>query len=618
MDGYWEKILRVDLTHGIADEERIDKLVYKNFLGGAGIGTKFLYEEVAQKVEAFDPDNRIIFSVGPFQGTKLPGSAKWSVTSKSPLTGTYGESAAGAAWGVMLKKVGYDALVIEGRANKPTYLWIHDDGVEIRDASGLWGVDASETPRKLRDEVGEPRASIATIGPAGEKLVHIACIVVDGHSFAGRCGLGAVMGSKNLKAIAVYGTKYVQVFDPDEVDRLTKELSMKISKFAKDLKEHGTPIGMTVYESFGDVPIKYWSGDTWSEGAKKIGSPRYTEVLNARPLPCLYCPIGCHRHIEIDDLPKYMLKGFGPHYETLAMLGANCLIDDLKAISKANDICTRLGIDTISAGASVAFAMECFERGWLTKKDTKGMDIKWGDGDVLIELVRQIGMKEGFGELFCEGTLRAAKKIGKGAEDMVIHVRGLDFPAHDPRACFSLAVNYATGTRGACHERGMPEDIEVGAFLLPELGITEQPKFFDPEGKASLAVKLQDFAAVLNSLVICNFILDGGGMSLTETLACLNAITGWNWSIEELMKVGERIFNLQRLINMRDGMGKDYDKLPRRMFEPAKKGFRKGQISPFNVMLNEYYKLRGWGTDGAPTMDKLKELKLIVDSNASS
>lgn len=608
--GCWERVLRVDLTHGVSKEERVDRSVYKNFLGGSGLATKFFYEELPEGVGAFDPANKVIFSVGPFQGTRLPGSAKFNVTSKSPLTGTYGESAAGASWGVMFKRTGYDALVVEGRADKPTYLWIHDGGVEIRDASGLWGSDTLEATRVVREEVGEPRAGVAAIGPAGERLVHIACIVVDGHSFAGRCGLGAVMGSKNLKAVAVHGTKNVQLYDPGEVDRLTKELSMKISEFAKDFREHGTPSGMTVYEAVGDTPIKYWRGDTWSEGAKEIGSPKYTEILKAKPLPCLYCPIGCHRQIEIDDPTKYRMKGFGPHYETLGMLGANCLVDDLKAIAKANEVCTRLGIDTISGGASVGFAMECYELGLLTEEDTGGMSIRWGDGDVLIELLRQIGMREGFGEIFCEGTLRAAKKIGRGAEEIVVHARGLDFPAHDPRSCFSLAVNYATGTRGACHERGFPEDIEVGIFLLPELGFGEKPKFFDPGGKALLAMKMQDLAAVLNSLVICGFILDGGGMTFTETLACLNAITGWNWSIGELMKVGERIFNLQRLINIRDGMGKEYDRLPRKMFEPAKEGFRKGQVPPFEAMLDDYYKLRGWGPEGAPTADKLRELNL--------
>jgi len=609
MNGYWSKILRIDLSRSIVNESSIEETFYKRFIGGAGLGAKIIYDETRPSTDAFSPENKIIFSVGPFQGTRLPGSAKWCVVSKSPLTGTYANSHCGAGWGVKFKGAGYDALVIQGKAEKPVYIWIHDGEVEIRDARSFWGSDSYEAVDALKNDVGEQRASVATIGPAGEKLVRIACVIVDKHSFAGRCGLGAVMGSKNLKGVVVYGTKRTPIFDLDKVEELTKELTRKIKEFAKDFTMHGTPGSVSIYHDFGDMPIRYWQGDIWSEGVKKLGAPLYTKILKVKPHPCIYCPIGCHRYGRVDEPTKYAFEGSAPEYETLAMLGSLCLVDDLKAVAKAGDVCNRLGIDTISAGAAVGFAMECFERGWLTVKETNGLKLEWGDGDSLIELVKQIGLRKGFGQIFSDGTLEAARKIGRNASDIVVHVRGLDFPAHDPRACFSLAVNYATSTRGACHERGMPEDIECGVFNIPELDI-QNTGFFKPEGKAKLAIQLQDFAALLNSLVICNFMLDGGGMTLTETLNCFNAITGWEWSIKEFMKAGERIFNLQRLINIGDGVGGSYDKLPKRMFEPAKEGFRRGQIPPFDFMLKEYYRLRGWNSSGEPTKKKLIELKI--------
>jgi len=610
MNGCWNKILRVDLSQGTVKEESINETVYKLFIGGAGLSSFFLYNEVNQKTQALSPENEIIFSTGPFQSTKLPGSAKWCIAAKSPITGTYADSHCGADWGVKFRSAGYDALIVQGKAKEPVYIWIRDGEAEIRDARDFWGLDTYETIGALKKDLNEPKASVATIGPAGEKLVYIACVCVDKHSFAGRCGLGAVMGSKNLKAVCVHGTKKAPIFNSDEVNSLTKKFMKKVSKFAEEFRTHGTPSGLLTYHEFGDMPIKYWTGDVWKEGAEKLGAPAYTETLNARPYPCIYCPIGCHRYIKVDKPNKYAMEGPGPHYETLAMLGAVCLVDDPKAVAKAGEICNRLGLDTISTGASIGLAMELFDRGLLSTEETGGLKLEWGKEDVLIELTKQIGLKEGFGATFAEGTLKAAQKIGKNAPEIVVHVRGLDFPAHDPRACFSLAINYATCPRGACHERGMPEDIECGVFTLPELGYKTQTKFFEPEGKPELAMKLQDFATLLNSLVICNFMIDGGGITLTDTLTWFNAITGWKWSIKDFIKTGERIFNLQRMINIRDGKGGSYDKLPKRMFEPAKEGFRKGQTPPFDSMLKEYYQLRGWNKNGEPSERKLMELEL--------
>jgi len=367
--GYWNKILRVDLTNRQSIEEEIEDEAWKLFLGGAGIGAKILWEEVPPEVSPFDANNKIVFSVGPFQGHPVPGSAKFCITSKSPLTNTYADSAAGASWGPLFKKTGYDALIIQGKSENPVYIYIEDGKVEIREARNIWGLDSYKSVEQIRKEIRNPRASVATIGQAGERLVKIACIAVDKHSFAGRCGLGAVMGSKNLKAVAVNGSKEVPVSNLSQLKDYNRKYSQEIHKASieSELRTHGTPGLPVTAEGYGDMPIKYWTGDTWPEGAEKIGAPNYTKVLSAKPYPCLYCPIGCHRKIEIKEPTGHKLKGVGPEYETLGMFGTNLLIDDLKAISVANDLCNRLGIDTISAGACVGFAMECYEKGIISK-----------------------------------------------------------------------------------------------------------------------------------------------------------------------------------------------------------------------------------------------------------
>ena len=611
--GYWNKVLRIDLTNKKVVKEDVEDKIFRLFVGGAGFGAKILWEEVSPEKDPLHADNRLIFATGPLQGHPVPGGAKFSVVSKSPLTNTQADSAAGAKWGPFLKKAGYDALIIQGRSETPVYIYIDDDKVEIKDAKSIWGLDSYQAVDQIRKELGDERVSVATIGPAGEKLVRMACIVVDKHSFAGRCGLGAVMGSKNLKAVAVKGSKKVPVANLSLLKEYNRKYFKEIhnASIKSGLRPHGTPVLCITAEGFGDMPIKYWTGDTWPEGAKKIGAPNYTSVLSAKPYPCLYCPIGCHRNINIEEPTKYRLKGIGPEYETLGMLGTNLLIDDVKAIAVANDICNKLGIDTISTGACIGFAMECYEKGIINKKDTGGMEIKWGDPEILIELVKQIGNKEGFGSIFSEGALRAARKIGKNAEELVAHVKGLDFPAHDPRACWGMIPTYATGTRGACHMRGVEEDVEMSGFYIPEIGITkEKAQFFKREGKAFLAVKMQDYCALVNSLVLCVFMPDGGDLSFTSILNIFNSITGWEWDVQEAMKCGERIFTMQRLINLRDGYSKKDDILPPKMHVPAKKGFRAGKVPPVEELINEYYRLREWDENGHPSKRKLQELDL--------
>jgi aldehyde:ferredoxin oxidoreductase len=612
-NGYWQKMLRVDLTSHKSTVEPIAEKDLKDFIGGAGLGAEILRRRLPDKIKPYDPRNLVIFATGPFQGPAIPGSAKFSIVGISPLTGTFADTAAGADWGPSLKDAGYDVLILEGVSEEPVYIRIVDDDVRIEDASVLWGKDTFETVDAIHEQSGDKKLSVAAIGPAGERKVAIACIAVDKHSFAGRCGLGAVMGAKNVKAVAVRGTKKVEVHDPqatrEQIKKYQKQIHETVTE--NEFRLHGTPGLCETAEGLGDMPIKYWEQDVWPEGAKKLGGPNYTKALNARPLPCKYCPVGCHRKITITEPEAYRYEGIGPEYETLGLMGTNLLIDDPRVVAIGNDIANRLGLDTISAGAMVGFAMECFEKGWVTTDDTDGLELKWGDPKAFFALVEQIGRREGFGAIFAEGTVEAARKIHPDSVAEVVQCKGLDLPAHDPRACISLAPTYATGTRGACHFRGPCEDVEMGGFFIPEVGIKEGTvKFFERENQSRLAVNCQDLGVLINSLVLCMFMVDGGDWSLTDVAGMFNAITGWDYSVDDLMLAGRRGFTVQRLNNIRDGYNKATDMLPKKMFQAAKEGFRAGKMIPFEGLMEDYYALRGWDENGAPTKETMNRLNL--------
>jgi aldehyde:ferredoxin oxidoreductase len=520
--------------------------------------------------------------------------------------------------GPMLKKAGYDSLIIQGKATKPVYLWINDGKVEIRDASTIWGKNTEATVDMIRKELNEPKASVADIGVAGEKLVAISCIAVDKVSFAGRGGLGAVMGAKNLKAVAVKGSQKSEVANPQKVLSLAKELNEKIRKTAPQaFLDAGTTCEVTPTEELGDLPIKYWSGDSggvWVKEAEKLSYPYYSEALKVNisecaKIACKNCPIRCHRYVHIDKPDKFAVEGIGPQYEALGMLGSCNLVDDLKAVAKANELCNLYGLDSISAGAFAAFATECYQKGLLTKKDTFSQELTWGDGDQVIEIVRQLGEREKLGKLFAQGIVKAAETIGGEAPDLAVHVKGLDFPAHDPRAFFSLAISYATSSRGACHTHGLCYKAACG-LLHPEMGIREAPDRFSMEGKDFVAAKFHNLSALHDAVTMCNFMMFGG-FGITDMLNSLNAVTGWDWSLEEFLKVGERITTLKRAVNVKWGFSRKDDTLPKAIYQPAKEGCRAGKVpGPLDPALDGYYKLRGWDSDGKPTAETLKKLGL--------
>ena len=610
MYGYWCKLCRVDLTNRTWKAEDIAEADLKLLMGGTALGAKILLEETPANVDPLSPENKIIFAIGCLQAAPtFPGNAKWSVITKSPLTGSVMDSAGTGAWAPMFKKAGFDALVIEGKADSPVWLNINDNGVEFCDASGLWGMDSVETSLQIKKILGDDRVNALNIGPAGEIMNPIANITCDGHSFAGRGGAGAVMGSKNLKAIAAWGSKKCEVAKPEELKAYCKEMFMILHKATETAE--GTPSVMVGMEEIGDSPIRYWRGDVWHGGAKKIGTPRYTQYLNVKPLPCMNCPVGCHRHINVDLANGQHLEGNGPEYETLGLMGSGLCIDDLDAIALATDAANRAGVDTVSAGAYVGFIIECYESGLLTEEQI-GMVPRWSDGETLLFLLDKIVKNEGIGSYFKKGVRGAAELIGGDAKGIAVEVKNLDLPAHDPRAVFANYVNYATSPRGACHERGDPQAIATG-LVYPEVGLDETPDRFAVDQAAYVAAVAQDGAMVYNCATICKFMIKFAGMSITELLRGFELVTGVELSGEELFRYGERSLTLQRLLNVRDGMSRKDDTVPPKMLQAAAVGgraFKAPTVAEFNTMLDDYYKIRGWDNNGIPKAETLEKLGL--------
>jgi len=607
MYGYWKTILRIDLTNHTCSIDTLDEKYIKLLLGGAALGAKILLDEVKPKIDPLSPENKIIFALGFMQSVNFPGNAKWTVVTKGPLTGSFLDSAGTGAWAPQLKKAGYDVLIIEGKSEKPVYIYINDDKIEFKDASYIWGKDTIETSKIIKEELEDNRINAINIGPAGENLNPIACISCDGHSFAGRGGAGAVMGSKNLKAIAVWGTKQVPVANLEGAKQLAKDLMARLHETAKG--GGGTPDVMVPLEELGDVPIKYWRGDVWHHGAKMIGTPRYTELLNVKSLPCQNCPVGCHRHINLTLKDGSILDGNGPEYETLGMLGSSLLLDDLEAIAVANDKANRSGVDTVSLGSFIGFIIECYEAGFLSKEEI-GMVPRWNDEETLLFLEDKLINLQGIGSMFRKGIRGAVEIIGQESAGIAVEVKNLDLPAHDPRAVYGLAVNYATSPRGACHERGNPQASALGLFY-PDCEMDSPPERFDESSAGYCAYIYQNTSMLFNNLTMCKFMVNNGGLTITEIGEELKITTGLDYSNMELLKTSERGITLQRLINVRDGLSRKDDTLPPKMLQAAIIGGRAGK-SPigFNRMLDDYYKLRGWDENGIPTAETLKELEL--------
>lgn len=609
MYGYVERLLYINLSDNTIKIDSLDEKLARKFIGGSSLAARILYNRISPNIDPFDLENVLVFMTGPVTGTLVPTSGRYVVCTRSPLTGIWAESHASGFWGAELKFAGFDGIVIDGKAESPVYLWIHNGEVEVKSASHLWGKDAYETEGLIKRELDNEDAKVVSIGIAGEKLVRFASVINDTGRAAGRCGTGAVMGSKMLKAIAVYGDKTSKI--PIAKERMLRDYLKRIyvhirsNPMVQIYASYGTDGEMEVFHEYGDVPIKYFRQGLWSEGIKKISGETMSKTILKKQWACYRCPIACGRSVKVDENP-YSMEGAGPEYETCAAFGSLCLNDNLNSIAKANDLCNRYGIDTITTGSVIAFAMECYEKGLITQKDTGGIELEWGKPEVIIRMIHKIGKKEGIGEILSEGVKKAAERIQRGSEDFALHVKGLEIPMHDPRAFKGMGLHYATSHRGACHLRGNTLGIEVGG-RIPDLGIHERYERFKTEGKARIVCIMQNWYEVLDSLILCKFL----SVSPASTATILSMVTGWTVKLPELLQAGERSWNLKRAFDIRCGISRDDDTLPKRFLkEPLQDGGCQGEVVNLEEMLFEYYKLRGWSENGVPTEEKLKALDL--------
>jgi aldehyde:ferredoxin oxidoreductase len=607
--GYAGKILRVDLPGGGVREEELTLQEVEEFIGGAGLATKFLCEEMDPKTDPLAPQNLLVFMTGPLTGTFVPTSSRFTVAAKSPLTGGWGESHAAGFFGCELKKAGYDGIIIKGRASSPVYLLIDDSKVEIRDASRLWGLDVFQTDRELKKELGE-EFNVAAIGQAGERMVRFASIASSispgGPRMCGRSGMGAVMGSKNLKAIAARGKGKVEVKDPAKLREYLKRIMLYIMSqpTIQRLGMYGTPGEMDVaYEVYGDVPIK-----NWKLGIHESASSLFAAVSSRKYIRedkgCVACPIRCWKVMEMEGR---LVRA--PEYETVASLGTMLLIGDYESVARLNLLCNKCGMDTISAGTVVAWATECYERGILTKEDL-GMELKWGDAESTARLLELICRREGIGELLAWGVKKASERVGKGSERFAMHAKGMEVPMHDPRAFSGMGLVYATSNRGACHLAGWPVyRLEQGERIV-DLGIHERGERFGTAGKGRYVSIVEDYMILIESLPLCKFFpIAPGQVASVYTLT-----TGRTRTLNQLMEASTRIFNLQRLFNLACGVRQD-TLPPRLLEEPTAEGGCKGQTVKLEPMLKEYYSFRGWDEEGYPKRETLEKYGLLKYSH---
>ncbi len=606
--GYMGKLIRAKLSEGKIEIEDIRMDDAEAYIGGVGLGTKMIYDEVPPSADPLGPENKIAFLTGPVTATKFPTSGRYEVCTKSPLTGIWADASSAGYWAVDFKKAGFDAIIVEGASEKPVYMWVSDGKAELRDASHLWGKDSYATQDAIKEEVGDKRACVLCIGQAGEKKVLISAVMNDEGRAAGRAGVGAVMGSKNLKAIAVRGKKKVELADPDVMGGMAKSFTQELSTnpLLEPMRMLGTASSMDTGWVAGDIPIKNWQKSEWKDGCIKIGGKKMLDTILKPHKPCYACPIGCSRWVKIEDGP-YKMEGPGPEYETLGTFGSMLLNDNLESICHLNELCNSYGIDTISTGCAIAFAMEAYENGVITKEDTGGVELTWGNVEAIIEMTHQIGQAKGLGALLGQGVKRASEQLGKGTEKYAIHVKGLEVPMHDPRAFHSMAVTYATGPRGACHLHGAAFIYDMG-IVAPGFGATFKQGRFDKKGKGINAKAAQDQMAIINSLVICQFC----GLAVTpfHMVHLLGAATGIRYTTKDFPLIADRITTLQRAFSVRCGVTSKDDTLPERLQTATTEGGAAGKVADLENQLVEFYAVRGWNKDGIPTKEKLAELGL--------
>jgi len=608
MNGWHGKILKINLTDQVVTQESVDPDFAKDYLGGRGWAIKYLYEGIDPRVDPLSPDNMLIFATGPLTGTPAPTGNRYMVVTKSPLTGSLSNSNSGGEFPTWMKRTGFDMFIFTGKAPKPVYLWVNEDQVELRSAEHLWG---EKVPRTTDLLIGEthPDAKVACIGPAGENLVLMAAIMNDKDRAAARSGVGAVMGSKNLKAVVVYGTKVPTMYDEKGMKKLSLEISKEVGvgiKAGSSLREYGTAYVPQVTNELGILPTRNFRSGQF-EGVDLIDGVALKEKYLIRAKPCYRCPIACGRLTEVAEGSPYDGAGEGPEYETLSALGSSCGIDNLGAITKANYTCNELGMDTITAGMTVAAAMDLYERGYIPESDI-GKPLRFGDADTLIELLGKMAYRQGFGNSLAEGSYRLAEKYGH--PEIAVTARKLEFPGYDPRGAQGMGLLYATASVGASHMAGDVAYVEV-------FGVPEKINPLITKGKPALVKRFGNAFVSIDSTGMCVFLsvryIFDPDINLwpTRLTQLMNLTTGAEYTPESLIQAADRIFNLERMFLIRAGFtGKDDTLPPRMLQEPLPTGPAKGYVVKLDQMLPEFYALQGWDENGVPTKEKLAELGL--------
>ena len=599
-----ELILKVDLSKQEITKFEIPEQWEKEYLGGASLAARLLYDTITPELDPLSPEAVLLFMNGPLSGTSGPTVGRYVVCGKSPATHLWGESNCGGFWGVELRKAGFSGVWVTGRAESPVYLWINNGEIEIRSAEKLWGLDTYDVQTAIQQELGRGGIRVAGIGIAGENLNSYACILSDHGRVAGRTGLGAVMGSKNLKAIAVSGNKKIAVQNPGSYAaiRSSANKNLRNDNISSILREIGSGSASDYFDYLGSMPKKGFTQGTM-EGIEKVYGTTVSETYLDGVSACHACVIACGRVLKVNDT-----KIKGPEYETLVGFGANLLVDDPEFIINMNDLCDRYGMDTISTSNTLAFAFRLFEMGIISEKDTNGMKLVWGNTDVIERLVHQIAHREGFGAILGEGSRAVGERFG--AVELAVQVNGLEVAYHDPRGVSGMALVYATSPRGACHNQSDYFYVDIGQ-VDETLGL----EFYDRHGgaeKAKNVVIHQNWRTVFNSLVMCIF----GNVAPEEVVALINAGCGLDWDIEEMLKCGERGWNLKRAINNRLGLRRENDKLPKTLLEALPDGGAAGFEIDFLPMLKAYYEAREWDwTTGFPKREKLEGLGLEFAAN---
>ena len=599
------RILEVDLSTRKTKVVEYGEEILRKYFGGSGLAASILLNRFDPAIDAFHPGSPLVFMTGLFTGVPVPCGCRISICAKSPL-GHWGEANAGGYWGPELKFTGFDGLVILGRAAEPSYLWITSEGAEICSAAFLWGKGTFETTGKLLEQT-DPKAQVATIGPAGETLSSMAAVVTGGAEarVMARTGLGAVMGAKNLKAVVVRGEKKPEVVDQKGLQEAIRDFLPNL-KFVESLSKFGTAAVIESKEAVGALPIKNYLLSHW-EAAKKISGPTMVVGYLRKHYACFSCPIRCGKDVKLSQGPYAGLVGHGPEFETLSSLGSLLLNDDLKSIIDLNFLCNDLGLDTMSTGIAVGFAIESFTRGLL--KEADGLDLKWGKGQAIASLIERIATREGVGALFADGVEKAAKVLGRGTESFALHSKGLELSQSNPTPTVSLALSWATSNRGACHLEGFSHQVE-GGVPYPEAGYPAGMEGTSGEGKGKMTALMQNYMAVFNALGLCKFLFFA---RISHETLCqwIKGLTGWDLTSTDLMEVGDRLYNLKRAYNVLTGISSERDTMPQRILEILRPGkpISEGE-KLFLDMRRDYYEFRGWDEKGIPKREKLISLGL--------